>query len=165
MAADLIAFYIMAIIAVEAAVMVMEAKEVFHAALFLALLFVMIGGVYILLTAEFIAAIQVLVYAGAVIVLVLFAIVLTKRAIGRDERPDKSWPVRVFIILLFVAALIHPIVITPWPKQMLPFPMLNTYSVGYSLFTDYVIPFEIISIALLAALIGAIYLSKREVNL
>ncbi|MFV2040559.1 MAG: NADH-quinone oxidoreductase subunit J, partial [Candidatus Hydrothermarchaeales archaeon] len=78
-AADLIVFFIIALVSIFAAVMVMEAEDIFHAALFLALLFAVIAGVYILLLAEFIAAIQLLVYGGAVVVLILFAIVLTNR--------------------------------------------------------------------------------------
>lgn len=163
MVGDIIAFYAIAIIAITSSVMVMESRKIFHAALYLALMFVSVGGIYILLTAEFIAAIQVLVYAGAVIVLVLFAIVLTGRTGKAEESTRKRFVLGTLVAFVFVLLLVQPLIKTPWPVRMIEFPDLNTYSVGFSLFTDYVIPFEIVSLALLAALIGAIYLSKREV--
>ncbi len=163
-AADLIVFFILALISIFAAVMVMEARDIFHAALFLALLFASIAGVYILLTAEFIAAIQLLVYGGAIVVLIIFAIVLTNRARKVEEESLKNLLFRTAAIIGFVILLVQPILKTPWPKDIIETTGLNTYNVGYSLFTDYVIPFEVVSLALLSALIGAVYLSKREVG-
>lgn len=163
MAADLIVFFILALIAIFASVMVMEAADIFHAALFLALLFASIAGVYILLTAEFIAAIQLLVYGGAIVVLILFAIVLTKRGAEFEEASVKNLISRTAVIMAFVLILIQPILKVPWPENLIESSGSNTYAVGFSLFTDYVIPFEVVSLALLSALIGAIYLSKREV--
>ncbi len=164
-AADLIVFFILALIAIFASVMVMEAADIFHAALFLALLFASIAGVYILLTAEFIAAIQLLVYGGAIVVLILFAIVLTKRGAEFEEASVKNLISRTAVIMAFVLILIQPqpILKVPWPENLIESSGSNTYAVGFSLFTDYVIPFEVVSLALLSALIGAIYLSKREV--
>lgn len=163
-AADLIVFFILALISIFAAVMVMEAEDIFHAALFLALFFAAIAGVYVLQLAEFIAAIQLLVYGGAIVVLILFAIVLTKRGGNIEEQSLKNLLLRTAAIIGFVALLVQPILKTPWPKEMIETTGPNTYAVGYSLFTDYVIPFEVVSLALLSALIGAIYLSKREVG-
>jgi NADH-quinone oxidoreductase subunit J len=162
-AADLIVFFILALIAIFASVMVMEAADIFHAALFLALLFASIAGVYILLTAEFIAAIQLLVYGGAIVVLILFAIVLTKRGSEFEETSVKNLISRTAVIVGFVLILIQPVLKVPWPENLIESSGSNTYAVGFSLFTDYVIPFEVVSLALLSALIGAIYLSKREV--
>jgi NADH-quinone oxidoreductase subunit J len=162
-AADVIAFFVFALLSITASVMVMEAKDIFHAALFLGLLFASVAGIYILLTAEFIAAIQILVYAGAVVVLILFAIVLTKRDNAEEEISVKNLILKTTIIIGFVLLLIQPILRIPWPNKMVEYSKPNTYSVGFSLFTDYVIPFEIVSLALLAALIGALYLARREV--
>lgn len=161
---DLIVFFIMAMISIFASMMVMELPDIFHAALFLALFFAAIGGIYILLTAEFIAAIQILVYGGAVLVLILFAIVLTKRSSLIEEIPKKTLIINLIAIAGLVLLLIQPLLKIPWPIEMVEYSQPNTYSVGFSLFTDYVIPFEVVSLALLAALIGAIYLSKREVT-
>jgi NADH-quinone oxidoreductase subunit J len=162
-AGDLIAFFVFALLSIVSSVMVMEARDVFHAALFLALLFASIAGVYILLTAEFIAAIQILVYGGAVVVLILFAIVLTKREGEMGEISVSHLIIRVVAITVFVVLLLQPLLKVPWPERLIEFSEPNTYAVGFSLFTDYVIPFEIVSLALLAALIGAVYLAKREV--
>ncbi len=163
MAGDLVAFFVFALISIVASVMVMEAEEIFHAALFLALLFASIGGIYILLTAEFIAAVQILIYGGAVVVLILFAIVLTKRERAGTDTSLKNLVLRIAAIAGLVLVLLQPLISTPWPVRMIEFAGQNTYNVGFSLFTDYVIPFEVVSLALLAALIGAVYLSKREV--
>jgi NADH-quinone oxidoreductase subunit J len=163
-AADLIVFFILALTSIFASVMVMEARDIFHAALFLALLFASISGVYILLTAEFIAAIQLLVYGGAIVVLILFAIVLTKRGTDIEEPSVKNLISRTAIIVVFVLILIQPLLKVPWPENLIESSGSNTYAVGFSLFTDYVIPFEVVSLALLSALIGAVYLSKREVG-
>ncbi len=76
---DLLVFFIISFVIIAASIMVLEAEEIFHSALFLALMLVSVAGIFLLLGAEFIAAIQVLVYAGGVVVLVLFAIMLTKR--------------------------------------------------------------------------------------
>jgi NADH-quinone oxidoreductase subunit J len=161
-AGDLIAFYILGLISIAASVMVMEAKNIFRAALFLALLFAAVGGIYILLTAEFIAAVQVLIYAGAVVVLILFAIVLTNKEGPLGEISVKHLLIRTAAIIIFVLLIIQPLLQSQWPMEMVEFSGKNTYNIGFSLFTDYVIPFEVVSLALLAALIGAIYLSKRE---
>ncbi len=164
MSGDVIAFFVFSIICIFASVMVMEARKVFHAALYLALLFAAIAGIYILLTAEFIAAIQVLIYAGAVVVLILFAIVLTRHQKDKTEISMKGLMLRIALVVGFIIILLQPLLKTPWPADLIQFPSLNTYSIGYSLFTDYVIPFEVVSLALLAALIGAVYISRREVH-
>ncbi|MCS4541197.1 MAG: NADH-quinone oxidoreductase subunit J [Euryarchaeota archaeon] len=76
---DLLAFLVLGLTAIVSSILVLESKEIFHSALYLALMFVCVAGLFILLNAEFLAAIQILIYAGAVIVLILFAIMLTKR--------------------------------------------------------------------------------------
>ncbi|MFQ5815533.1 MAG: NADH-quinone oxidoreductase subunit J [Candidatus Hydrothermarchaeaceae archaeon] len=80
---DLLVFLAVSALTIASSIMVLEAKEIFHSALYLALMLVSVAGIFILMGAEFLAAIQVLVYAGAVIVLVLFAIMLTRR-IGEE---------------------------------------------------------------------------------
>lgn len=79
MDADLLVFFFISFVTIASSIMVLEAEEIFHSALFLALLLVSVAGIFLLMGAEFIAAIQVLVYAGGVIVLVLFAIMLTQK--------------------------------------------------------------------------------------
>lgn len=164
MAGDVIVFMILSIITIVSSVLVMEVRDIFRAALLLALTFASLAGIFILLTAEFLAAIQLLVYAGAVVVLILFAIVLTRREKDLMETNVKNNALRTGLILLLVVLILQPIVSVPWPSKLIEFGQKNTYQIGFSLFTDYVIPFEIVSLALLAALIGAIYISKREVQ-
>lgn len=164
MAGDIIAFYVLAFLAIAASIMVMEAQDIFHGALYLALVFASVAGLFILLTAEFLAAIQILVYAGAVLVLILFAIVFTRRDRKGEEVSRGHMIAGVLLVAGLVALLLQPLLRVPWPASLIEPSGPNTYSVGLSLFTDYVIPFEIVSLALLAALIGAVYLSKREVG-
>ncbi|MEE8168555.1 MAG: NADH-quinone oxidoreductase subunit J [Candidatus Hydrothermarchaeales archaeon] len=161
MAADLAVFLIIALITIVASVLVLESKEIFHAALFLALSFIGVAGLFVLLGAEFLAAIQVLIYAGAVIILVLFAIVLTKRdKVGAGLEEHDSSLLRFVIAAAFVFLLALPIASVAWPTHMVV--EFSTAAIGISMFTEYVIPFEIISLVLLAALIGAVFLAKRE---
>jgi NADH-quinone oxidoreductase subunit J len=88
MTLELIAFLIIALITLLSAISVISSKEIFHSALFLALMLLGVAGLFIMLNAEFLAAIQVLIYAGAIIVLILFAIMLTKREVKEESRGE-----------------------------------------------------------------------------
>ncbi|MFQ6136970.1 MAG: NADH-quinone oxidoreductase subunit J [Candidatus Hydrothermarchaeales archaeon] len=163
MAADLIVFLIIALVAIASSILVLESEEIFHSALYLALMFVSVAGLFILLGAEFLAAIQVLIYAGAVIILVLFAIMLTKRGIALRERTTLYGKVtRLGVAAVFIFLLVVSIVRVTWPIKFSERQASSTIALGNALFTDYVIPFEIVSVVLLAALIGGIFLAKKE---
>lgn len=82
---DILVFFLISTLTIASGIMVLEAKEIFHSALYLGLMLVSVAGIFVLMGAEFLAAIQVLVYAGAVIVLVLFAIMLTRRIALEEE--------------------------------------------------------------------------------
>jgi len=163
MSADLIVFIIIALISIVSSIMVVETEEIFHSALYLALMFVSVAGIFLLLGAEFLAAIQVLIYAGAVVILVLFAIMLTKRdAPLKNEAPLHGRIPKLGIVAAFIFLLAVPLLSVSWPSV---YNTIHTYSVaqlGIALFSDYVIPFEVVSVALLAALIGGIFLAKEE---
>lgn len=163
MSADLIVFLIIAIISIASSIMVVESEEIFHSALFLTLMFLSVGGLFILLGAEFLAAIQVLIYGGAVVILVLFAIMLTKRGVAVSDRtPLHGKMPKLGIVAAFVFLLSLPILTTTWPTSYSTVQASSVTAIGNALFTEYVIPFEVVSIALLAALIAGIFLAKPE---
>ena len=155
-------FFVIAFIVLGSALMVVTLKNIFHSLLFLALSFLGIAGVYLLLSADFLAAVQVLVYIGAITVLMMFALMLTHRVMGGNTRQttEQIWlaaPVTlgVLVVLIRVFALHN------WgyvPGTASP----TTGIIGQSLLTNYLLPFEIASVVLLVAMVGAIVLAKED---
>lgn len=157
-----ITFFVLAILTVAAALVVVFGKNIVHAALSLVLTFAGVAGLYILLDAEFLAAVQVLLYVGGITILILFAIMLTSRIAGGGVRILNE---QVGVSLVVVGGLLLLILFT---LQKLPFsgsappPVPTIPSIGRLLITTYLLPFEVASILLLAALIGAIILARKE---
>lgn len=159
-------FLLFALVGVASAIMVITRKNVMHAALFLLLTFFCVGATYVLLRAEFLAAVQVLVYAGAVTVLFLFAILLINipRSVQLRQWTPQS---RLAVILVGLTGL-WIIIATSRAFSTLELaagaadqPLGTPTAVGRALFTDYILPFEIASLILLAAMVGAIYLARE----
>ncbi|GGZ20189.1 NADH dehydrogenase [Streptomyces inusitatus] len=160
-----IAFILVGLVTLGAAVMTVTTRQLVHAALWLV---VALGGLaveYLLLTAEFIAWVQVLIYLGSVVVLLLFGLMLTKAPIGRSPDADSgNRPVALAVAGTAAAALVWVVVDafrTSWidldgPAQG------STDTVGAILFRHWVLPFEALSVLLLAALVGAIVLSRKH---
>ncbi|MER5442458.1 NADH-quinone oxidoreductase subunit J [Streptomyces sp. NPDC002790] len=160
-----IAFVLVGLVTFAAAIVTVTTKQLVHAALWLV---VALGGLaveYLLLTAEFIAWVQVLIYVGSVVVLLLFGLMLTRAPIGRS--PDADSPNRwaaLTVAIASAAALIWVVVDafrTTWID--LDGPVQGSTDVtGSILFKHWVLPFEALSVLLLAALVGAIVLSRRK---
>jgi NADH-quinone oxidoreductase subunit J len=159
-------FFVFALGGVASALMVITRKNVMHAALFLLLTFFCVGATYVLLRAEFLAAVQVLVYAGAVTVLFLFAILLVN--LPRSLRL-RQWTGQSAIAVL-LAGLTGLWIIMATSRAFgklsvsavdVSQPLGTPRAVGRALFADYVLPFEMASIILLAAMVGAIYLARE----
>jgi NADH-quinone oxidoreductase subunit J len=160
-----IAFVLVGLVTFAAAIVTVTTKQLVHAALWLV---VALGGLaveYLLLTAEFIAWVQVLIYVGSVVVLLLFGLMLTRAPIGRS--PDADSPNRwaaLTVAVASAAALIWVVVDafrTTWID--LDGPVQGSTDVtGSILFKHWVLPFEALSVLLLAALVGAIVLSRRN---
>ncbi|MGW7103877.1 NADH-quinone oxidoreductase subunit J family protein [Streptomyces sp. NPDC054838] len=159
-----IAFVLVGLATLGAAVITVTTKQLVHAALWLV---VALGGIaveYLLLTAEFIAWVQVLIYLGSVVVLLLFGLMLTKAPIGPSPDADsRNRPVALGVAAVAAAALVWVVVDafrTTWID--LDGPVQGSTQVsGEVLFRHWVLPFEALSVLLLAALIGAIVLSRR----
>ena len=165
MVAQNIAFGIIAAIMAVSAVRVVTVRNVVHAALWLVLVLGGVAAQYILLAAEFVAITQVLVYLGAIIVLFLFGIMLTRSKTGTDTDLDHTGPKRVgaAIIGVLLFGLMGYALWDQYRGQEFDTLIVQrTAAVSDSIFSTYLLPFEVISVLLLAALIGAIVLARRD---
>lgn len=167
---ELVVFYIFALLAVLAALGVVLLRNPVHSALSLAVVFIALAALYVLLNAPFIAVAQVMVYAGAILILFLFVIMLlnpeTERGIGALK--SQRW-----LAGLFGAALVVELAVVAW-RASLPAAAGasasalvastggNTEAIGWLLFTDFMLPFEITSLLLLVAVVGVIVLAKKK---
>ena len=165
-----IAFYTISAFVLFFAVLVVSTKDTVHSVLFLVVDFLFVAALYVLLGAEFLAAIQVLVYAGGIVVLYLFVVMLVnlKRPPEAHEDPNRRTKLGFGLsaaVLVELGAIVGYGYVTP-PSSRPAAAALpvsgNTEEVGWLLYTSYLIPFEIASILLLVAMIGAIVLAKRE---
>ncbi len=159
-------FFLFAIVGLFSAIMVITRKNVMHAALFLLLTFACVGATYVLLRAELLAAVQVLVYAGAVTVLFLFAILLVNiPRVVRLRQWNRQTAVAVVISGLTGLWLIIATTRTFWklelPAGAADQPLGTPRAIGQLLFADFMLPFEIASLILLAAMVGAIFLARE----
>jgi NADH-quinone oxidoreductase subunit J len=159
------AFSVMAVTGSVAAIRVVTARNVVHAALYLVVTLSSVGGVYLLMAAEFVAWVQVLIYVGAIVILFLFGLMLTKAPIGRDTLDNQQRLVALLVALGVLAGLVFLLNgAFDWndPANQIAASHTNTLAVGTSLFRSYVLPFEAISFLLLAALIGAVVLARKD---
>lgn len=160
-----IAFYIIAALMVVGAIRVVTCKNLMHAALWLVLVLAGVAAQYILLAAEFVAITQVLVYLGAIIVLFLFGIMLTRAKTGTDDDLDNSRAARLGAVVIGVL-LAGVMGYSLWDgfgdREFGDIVVQRTAEVSDSIFSTYLLPFEVISVLLLAALIGAIVLARRD---
>jgi NADH-quinone oxidoreductase subunit J len=159
-------FFLFAIVGVFSAIMVITRRNVMHAALFLLLTFASVGATYVLLRAEMLAAVQILVYAGAVTVLFLFAILLVNipRAV-RLRQWNRQTGLAVAIAgltgLWLIIAMTQSFRALALPAGALDQPLGTPRAIGRVLFSDFMLPFEIASLILLAAMVGAIFLARE----
>ena len=160
-----IAFYVIAAIMVVAALRVVTARNLVHAALWLVAVLAGVAAQYILLASEFIAITQVLVYLGAIIVLFLFGIMLTRAKVGAEEDLDNPTPAKAVAGFIGIA-LLALLVVALWDgfrdREFGDILVQRTAQVSDSIFSTYLLPFEVVSVVLLAALIGAIVLARRD---
>jgi len=163
MVAQNITFGVLALVMAVSAIRVVTTKNVVHAALYLVLVLAGVAGIFILLAAEFLAIVQILVYIGAIVVLFLFGIMLTRAQLGKvsDLDNDQRWIAAIVSLGLF--GLLGAILNNGFGTTKLEVTDVGrTADVGLSIFQTYVIPFEVISILLLAALVGAVVIARKE---
>ena len=158
-----VVFGILAVVMVAAAFRLVTTQNVVRAALFLAIVLAGAAALYILLAAEFVAWVQVLVYIGAVVVLLLFGVMLTRAPIGRDTDLDNDQRWLAALVALFLVAALSSVLIDAFAGDMVnPVTVQRTATLSDSIFGPYVIPFEVSSVLLLAALVGAVAIARRD---
>ena len=164
MVAQNIFFGILAAIVAISALRMVTTRNVVHAALYLVAVLAGLGALYVLLTAEFVATTQVLVYIGAVMVLFLFGIMLTKAPLGNVmEMTGRQWPLAAVVAALLGGVTIYSLVDRFGSERLnTDGPIYRTADVSDEVFSTYIVPFEAVSVLLLAALIGAIVLARKD---
>lgn len=160
-------FFILSIVVVVASLMVILQRNPIYSALYLVFTFFSMAGIFLLLGAEFIAAIQVIVYAGAIMVLFLFVIMMLSLEREEETPSQHPWQRRFavifgLILLITLGGAVYSGVLKVGPTKVAVQPAVeNTKAVAALLFTDYLLPFEIASILLFVAIVGAVYLAKK----
>jgi NADH-quinone oxidoreductase subunit J len=156
-------FAVAGAVAVASAVMVVTSRRIVHAALWLVVTLGAVAGCFGALQAEFVALVQILVYVGAIVVLVLFALMLTKAPTNPLPNLTTARSPFAAAVAVVLALLLGTGVVFAFGNQKIePVPAGSANAVGTSIFKTWVLPFEILSVLLLAALIGAIALSQRK---
>jgi NADH-quinone oxidoreductase subunit J len=156
-----VAFTALGVIALVSAVLVVTTGALVRAALWLVVGFGAIAGCFLVLTAELLAWVQILVYVGAIVVLLLFGIMLTRAPIGRSADLDSGNRPAALVVALGVAGTLVPVLVAGFGSGMINV-TAPAGAVGASLFGYWVLPFEVLSVLLLAALVGAIVLSRAD---
>jgi NADH-quinone oxidoreductase subunit J len=157
-----VVFFVIAAVTVIGGLGVVLARNVVHSALFLILALLAVGGIFILLAADFLAIVQILIYGGAVTILILFAMMLTR---VRDlpaaaDGPQK--PIAAVAAIVFMITSIAAVASTEYPNESDQINVVSFEDIGTALFTTWAVPFEIASLVLMVALLGAIILARGE---
>jgi NADH-quinone oxidoreductase subunit J len=165
--AQSVAFYILAVAMVVAAIGVVRSQNVVHAALFLVVVLAGAAGQYILVAAEFVAWVQVLIYIGAVVILFLFGIMLTRAPMRGEGKLDNEQKWAAVVVGVFLFGVITALLVDAYGGKQIKLndklvALGNSGNVGSAIFRDYLVPFEVVSMLLLAALIGAVVIARRD---
>lgn len=158
-------FYLIAIITVGSALVVAFSRNIIYSAFSLLGTFAGVVGLYVFLGADFVAAVQLLIYVGGILVLILFAVMLTHRITDVEITNRATGRIPALIIIgILVYFLIDTIRETPWAKAKEIVYQPTTAKIGDLFLENYLLPFELASLVLLAALIGAVSLSRKEIK-
>jgi NADH-quinone oxidoreductase subunit J len=155
------AFIVVGVVGSIAALRLVTSQNVVHAALYLVVTLAMVSATYLIVAAEFLAWVQVLIYVGAIVVLLLFSLMLTRAPIGRETLDNQQRVIAALVgagVLAGLAFLIQD-AFSGVKVDLVP---TRTAEIGTSLFRDFVLPFEVVSVLLLAALVGAIVIARKE---
>jgi NADH-quinone oxidoreductase subunit J len=160
-------FFYFAAIILSTSVLVVALRNPIYSALSLLIMFFHVAGLYVTLHAEFLAAVQVIVYAGAILVLYLFVVMLLN--IRREDRYHTQLPVAILLGIMLLTELVLLAIQQGWTQGTGSEPgesaaeLGNTQMIGEVLYSTYLFPFEVASLILLVAMIGAIILAKRDI--
>jgi NADH-quinone oxidoreductase subunit J len=160
---ETVAFWALAAVLVGSALAVVLSKNLFHSVLWLALALTGTAGVFLLLEAEFLAAVQLLLYAGGVITIAVFAIVVTERLVGeRLSQTSRRIGAGAAVAVLLVGVVASAIAARPLAGARPPIEGDLTRAIGEGVLTRFVLPFELLALLLLAALLGALYFARPD---
>ena len=163
MTLEVLGFWVFAAVLVGSALAVVLGKNLFHSVLWLALALTGTAGVFLLLDAEFLAGVQILLYAGGVVTVVVFAIVVTERLVGTQlSHTSRNLMRGVAAAGLFLFLVVNSISRTQLPLERVDVAGDLTRAIGASTLTTFVLPFELLGVLLLVALIGASYFARPE---
>jgi NADH-quinone oxidoreductase subunit J len=158
-------FYLVAIVTVGSALMVAFSRNIIYSAFSLLGTFAGRAGIYVFLGADFVAAVQLLIYVGGILVLILFAVMLTHRITDVEITNRAAGRIPALIITgVFIYLLIQTVRETPWVKAKEIVFQPTTEKIGDLFLNSYLLPFELASLVLLAALIGAVVISRKEIK-
>jgi NAD(P)H-quinone oxidoreductase subunit 6 len=158
-------FYLVALITVGSALMVALSRNIIYSAFSLLGTFAGVAGLYVFLGADFVAAVQLLIYVGGILILILFAVMLTRRITDVEITNRAAGRVPAVIIIgLLIYLLVQAVRETPWVKVKEAVYQPTTAKIGDLFLEEYLLPFELASLVLLAAMIGAVVLSRKEIK-
>ncbi len=158
-----IIFYLFAVITLVSGFLVVSSKNIVHSAFYLLFTFFGVTGLYALLGADFIAVVQVMVYIGGILILIIFGVMLTNKITDVSIKSGTLQVIPAAIIVgLFAGGLASIMVNTQWHTEFSKIPETTMYSLGDLLINEYVLIFELLGILLLIALIGAASIARRE---
>lgn len=158
-----IAFYIIAVLTIVSAIVVVSARNIVYSAFALLFTFFGVAGLYVLLNADFIAVTQVLIYVGGILVLIIFGIMLTTKFFDVPVRTETLHVVPAIVVTgAIMGTLVGVILKTKWFNLMNVQWENTTKRIGEKLMTDFLLPFEVASVVLLVALLGAVIIARRE---
>lgn len=157
-----VVFWLIAGVTILAALAVVNFTNLVHSALWLVVVFVGVAATYLVLEAEFLAAVQVIVYAGAIAILIVFGVMLTRKGDIRESNLFNNYRIGGGIISLgLMLTLISTIVKTQWTIDKVTAPVKDVGQLAQSLLGQYVVPFEIAAVLLLVALVGATIIARE----
>ena len=156
-----LAFWLLAAMTIGGASMIIFSRNLIHAVIFLIISLLGVAGLYLTLSADFIAVVQVLIYVGAISVLMLFAIMLTPRA-ERDNSESSLQLPAALVMVLILTVTVYVALDTDWGAVRQAALADQARLIGQSLINEYVLPFEIAAVLLTAALVGAIALARQD---
>lgn len=163
MTGESVAFWCLSTVLVGSALAVVLTKNLFHAVLWLALALTGTAGVFLLLDAEFLAAVQLLLYAGGIVTIVVFAIVVTERLVGEHiTQTSRRLAGGAFVSIALISLIVSAVMQRPLTTVRAPMAQDLTRLIGDTVLTRFVLPFELLALLMLAALLGAIYFARPE---
>jgi NADH-quinone oxidoreductase subunit J len=154
-------FWLLAIITLGSAILMVMNKNIFHSALFMVVTFIGVAAMYLMLQADFMAAVQILVYGGAIAIFIVFGIMLTVRGEMKQTNLFSGNVIGagiVSLILIVINALM--VIMTKWPVSSAAPPEETVDQIAELMLTKFVVPFEVVAVLLLVALLGAVIIAK-----